>query len=266
MPMTAGLSVSSRASPSTATTVSMGKAVSWGSGPAVVTRACHHTNTGVLSRASYHVDVPRLVDHDQRRAEIGEAAIRIILREGPAGVTVRGVAAEAGWSTGSLRHYFGNQRELQAYVVQATTDTLRRRLLPRVQRPRTKGSVVEQVATIVEEMLPLDAERREEYALWSAVVEWERQHPQEGGSVTWNDQRALHRQCVAALRGHEPVRDPGQAMGPHPDPEVELWAALLHTFVDGLAAQLVNTPGQVPPATAAHLLRSLLRAVPPQRP
>jgi AcrR family transcriptional regulator len=211
--------------------------------------------------------MPRLVDHDQRRAEIGEAAIRVILREGIAGVTVRGVAAEAGWSTGSLRHYFRNQHDLQSYVVQATTDTLRRRVLPRLQRPRTATSVVEGVATIVEEMLPLDAERREEYALWSAVVEWERQHPpEEGGSATWNDQRAVYRQCVAVLRGKEPAGEPGQAALPHPDAEVELWAALLHTFVDGLASQIVNTPGQVSADTAAYLLRSLLRAVPPPQP
>jgi AcrR family transcriptional regulator len=210
--------------------------------------------------------VPRLVDHDQRRAEIGEAAIRVILRAGLAGVTVRGVAAEAGWSTGSLRHYFSNQHELQAYVVQATTETLRRRVIPRVQRPRTHGSVVERIASIVEEMLPYDAERREEYTLWAAVVEWERQHPPEGGSVTWKDQRALYRQCIAAIRGHETTRDPSQATLPHPDAQVELWGALLHTFVDGLAAQLTNTPGEVSADTAAQLLRSLLQAVPRARP
>ncbi|WP_328425241.1 TetR family transcriptional regulator C-terminal domain-containing protein [Micromonospora sp. NBC_00389] len=206
--------------------------------------------------------MPRLVDHDQRRAELGEAAIRVILRDGLAGVTVRGVAVETGWSTGSLRHYFGNQRELQAYVVQATTDALRRRIVPRVQRPRTHGSVIERIATIVEEMLPLDAERREEYALWSAVVEWERQHPPDGGSVTWTDQRALYRQCIAALRGHETTSEPSQAAIPHPDAEVELWAALLHTFVDGLASQIINTPREVSAVAAARLLRSLLQAVP----
>lgn len=186
----------------------------------------------------------------------------MILREGLAGVTVRGVAAEAGWSTGSLRHYFGNQHELQDYVVQAATDTLRRRVTPRVQQPRAGGSVVERIATIVEEMLPLDAERREEYALWSAIVEWERQHPPEGGSVTWQDQRALYRQCIAVLRGREPTREPSQAILPHPDPQVELWAALLHTFVDGLAAQITNTPGEVSTDVTAGLLRALLQAVP----
>lgn len=186
----------------------------------------------------------------------------MILREGLAGVTVRGVAAEAGWSTGSLRHYFSNQHELQAYVVRATTDTLRRRVLPRVQRPRTQRSLVERIASIVEEMLPLDAERREEYALWLAVVEWERQHPPEGGSVTWSDQRALYRQCIALLRGHETSGDLSQAALPHRDAQVELWAALLHTFTDGLASQLTNTPGEVSSGTAARLLRALLRAVP----
>lgn len=190
----------------------------------------------------------------------------MILREGLAGVTVRGVAAEAGWSTGSLRHYFGNQHELQAYVVRAATDALRLRVLPRVQRPRTQGSVVERIATIVEEMLPLDTERREEYALWSAIVEWERRHPPEGGSVTWSDQRALYRQCVAAMRGYESIREPDRATFPHPDAQVELWAALLHTFVDGLAGQIVNTPGEVSADTAAWLLRSLLQAVPHEGP
>ncbi|MEU4835607.1 TetR family transcriptional regulator C-terminal domain-containing protein [Streptosporangium sp. NPDC023615] len=210
--------------------------------------------------------MPRLVDHERRRAELGEVAVRIILREGLAGVTVRGVAAEAGWSTGSLRHYFGNQHELQAYAVQVATDTLRRRVLPRVQRTRTQGSVVERIATIAEEMLPLDAERREEYVLWSAIVEWERRHPPEGGSVSWGDQRALYRQCVAVLCGYESIREPDQATRPHPDARVELWAALLHTFVDGLASQIVNTPGEVSAETAARLLRSLLEAVPRVRP
>ncbi|MEH1124427.1 TetR family transcriptional regulator C-terminal domain-containing protein [Micromonospora sp. CPCC 206061] len=126
--------------------------------------------------------------------------------------------------------------------------------------------MVERIASIVEEMLPFDAERREEYALWSAVVEWERQHPPEGGSVTWKDQRALYRQCIAAMRGHETTHEPSQATLQHSDAQVELWAALLHTFVDGLAAQITSTPGEVSADTAAQLLRSLLQAVPRARP
>ena len=210
--------------------------------------------------------MPRLVNHDQRRAEIGDIAVRIILREGLAGVTVRGVAAEGGWSTGSLRHYVRNQHELQAHAIKAATDTLRRRLVPRVQRPRNDDSVIERIATILEEVLPLDAERRDEYALWSAIVDWERQNPPEGGSETWSDQRALYRQCIAAIRGYDTTREPHQARNPHADPEVELWAALLHTFIDGLAAQITSTPHEVSADAAARLLRSMLEAVPRSRP
>lgn len=202
--------------------------------------------------------MPRLVDHDERRADLAAAAIRIMLREGLDGVTVRGVAAEAGFSTGSLRHYFANQRELQEYVAQAATDLLRDAVLPRVQRPRTADSLVEGVAQVLEELLPLDAQRRDEYALWVAIAEWERRHPPDGGSRTWADQRALYRGCVAPLRGQ-----PAEASyTPAPDPGVELWAAVIHTFIDGLAAQLVHTPGELPAETARRLLRALLGVIP----
>ncbi|MDQ2670022.1 MAG: TetR/AcrR family transcriptional regulator [Gemmatimonadota bacterium] len=202
------------------------------------------------------------MDHAQRRAQLADAAIRLMVRDGLDAVTVRGVAAEAGWSTGSLRHYFADQRELQQHSVRAATDALRSRVLPRVQRPRSSPSAVERIALIVEELLPLDAARREEYALWAAITEYERRHRPTEGSRTWQDQRALYRQCIALLRSHETVADPDRAASRHPDSEVEAWAALLHTFVDGLASQIVDTPGQMPPETARSLLRFFLRSVP----
>lgn len=217
----------------------------------MVTRMCYH--------GGYDDLVPRKVDHEERRDQIAEVALRVILRDGLDGVTVRGIAAEAGWSTGSLRHYFANQHELQSYVVRYATDTTRARVLPRVQRPRQVASPVEHVASIVEELLPLDAERREEYALWSAIVEWERRYPPPGGSRTWQDQRALYRQCIAALQAKETAGDPAQALRPHPDAQVEEWAAILHTVADGLAAQLIATPAEMTPESARALLRSLLR-------
>ncbi|MGW9827499.1 AcrR family transcriptional regulator [Brevibacterium pityocampae] len=206
--------------------------------------------------------MPRIVDHNQRRDELARAAMRIILREGLDGVTVRGVAAEAEVSTGSLRHYFANQRELQEYVIAATAAHLREVVTPRIDQRRPGLSPLEAVAEAVEQLLPLDAQRQEEYALWAAVAAWERRAAPPDGSRTWADQRSLHRQCIAALRGRPLAPSPEAAAAPHADPAVEVWAALLHTFTDGLASQLINTPGEVSPDAARHLLRSLLSAVP----
>lgn len=57
----------------------------------------------------------------------------------------------------------------------------------------------------------------------------------------------------AALVGQEAGADPDT---PHPDAWVEEWAAHLHSVVDGLALQLMVTPG----ATDADDVRRRLRA------
>ncbi|WP_176955695.1 TetR family transcriptional regulator C-terminal domain-containing protein [Sinosporangium album] len=137
--------------------------------------------------------------------------------------------------------------------------TLQERVYPRITQPRVSPSPIDGVASIGEELLPIDEVRREEYVLWCAVAEWERADPPQHGSTIWKEQRALYRQCVAALRGYEPIRETNEAvLRPHHDHEVELWAALLHTFVDGLASQIVNTPGEVTAADAGRLLRQFL--------
>ena len=208
--------------------------------------------------------MPRIVNHEQRRAELAQVGIKLLIENGIDAITVRGVAAAAGWSTGSLRHYFSNQRELQEYVVAAASEELFRRVLPRVQGPRDADSPVGAVALVVEELLPLDDNRREEYALWSAVVEWESRN-QDLSSRTWQQQRSLYRQAIAALRGQASAQDPESAMQPHADPVVEDWASVLHTFTDGLASQLTLTPGERTPQDARRLLRILLAAVPGSR-
>lgn len=71
--------------------------------------------------------MPKLVDADQRRGELAEAAARVIARSGIDGASLREVAAEAGWTTGALVHYFANKRELLAFTLQASLDRRRSR-------------------------------------------------------------------------------------------------------------------------------------------
>jgi AcrR family transcriptional regulator len=56
--------------------------------------------------------MPKKVDHNQRREAFLQAAYRIIKKRGFAGVTVRAVAKEAGFTTGALVHYVDSMDQL----------------------------------------------------------------------------------------------------------------------------------------------------------
>ncbi len=56
--------------------------------------------------------MPKKVDHSKRREAFLQAAYRVIKKHGFAGVTVRSVAKEAGFTTGALVHYVESMDEL----------------------------------------------------------------------------------------------------------------------------------------------------------
>lgn len=56
--------------------------------------------------------MPKKVNHTERREEFLQAAYRVIKKHGFAGVTVRSVAKEAGFTTGALVHYVDSMDQL----------------------------------------------------------------------------------------------------------------------------------------------------------
>ena len=60
--------------------------------------------------------MPKIVDHEQRRAAIAEALWRVVATGGIEAVTIRSVAAATPWSRGVVEHYFTNKEELLAYA------------------------------------------------------------------------------------------------------------------------------------------------------
>lgn len=70
-------------------------------------------------RASY-----RRESAEDRRRQLGEAALRCIQKNGHAGVSVRQIAAEAGVTQGLITHHFGEINELIAYAFEIMTTDL----------------------------------------------------------------------------------------------------------------------------------------------
>ncbi len=56
--------------------------------------------------------MPKIVDHQERREHIAEAATAVIMRCGFTGLTMREVAAEAGYAHGAIARYFPDKQKL----------------------------------------------------------------------------------------------------------------------------------------------------------
>ena len=70
---------------------------------------------------------------EDRRRQLGEAALRCIVKHGNAGVSVRQIAAEAGVTQGLITQHFGEINELVAYAFDIMSSGLLQGLLGAVE-------------------------------------------------------------------------------------------------------------------------------------
>ncbi|MBB4931750.1 AcrR family transcriptional regulator [Lipingzhangella halophila] len=199
--------------------------------------------------------MPKIVDHEQRRRDLAEALWRVVAKAGPSAVSIRAVAAEAGWSAGALRHYFQTRDELLEFAIELAEEGITQRIQARAQVGGDDEPVLERAAAFIEELLPLDERRRAEFRIWQAVGEDFHQAHDEGDRRRWTAQRELYRSVALALYGD---RSPDTAQR---EEWVAAWAAYLHVFCDGLAAQAMFAPARMPPDEARGLLRRFLADV-----
>ena len=99
--------------------------------------------------------MPKVVDIQERRAELAAATAQLIARAGVGAATMRDVAAEAGWTTGALTHYFSDKRELLLFTF---TSSLAQRRIARDARDDDRPR--DALLAALEGALPLDEERR----------------------------------------------------------------------------------------------------------
>ncbi|GAA3231736.1 TetR/AcrR family transcriptional regulator [Actinocorallia longicatena] len=183
--------------------------------------------------------MPKLVNHETRRRELAQALWRVVFRDGVDAVSVRSVAAEAGWSSGALRHYFPDQRELIAAAMRLVTD----HIAARIQALEPEGTLEEKAVAYFEQLLPLDEARRTEAEVWFSFVTRARLEPKLA-SLT----RAVNgelRGFISSILAQFPIDDP-TAPG------------RMHALIDGLCLHLLLYPEAVTPADARAQVRAEL--------
>jgi TetR/AcrR family transcriptional repressor of bet genes len=194
--------------------------------------------------------MPKVVDHEKRREELAAAVWRLASREGLDAVTIRGVAAEAGWSTGALHHYFSDKEELLLFAFKTVADRVGRR----VATARAESAEpLELARALLAIGLPLDAERRDETRLWFAFLGLALTRPSlaRAQRLAYEQWRRIVADALLEAQERGDIED---------EVDVEREAAALVALVDGLAVQASFDPGCLDVELVEERLAELRRA------
>lgn len=179
--------------------------------------------------------MPRIADHDARRAQIRQGVRAAAQSVGLRSVTMARAARAAGVSVGMVQHYYESKEALFVDTLENVLDGVMARVDRATAAAEAEHARIEHMlGAAIEQLLPLGRRRREEAYLRMAFLALALDHEALRG-----DQRrfaeGLELRAVSAIRN---------AMGcgeiPHPsavDPEIEARALL--ALVDGLCGQML---------------------------
>ncbi|WP_071395027.1 TetR/AcrR family transcriptional regulator [Bacillus tuaregi] len=106
--------------------------------------------------------MPKMVNHEEKKKLIAEAAWNIIKKVGIEKASIRRVAVEAGMSAGALRHYFSTQDEMLLFIMNYYLEEGKRRS----QDKDWSENPLQAVEEVLLELVPIDEEKKIETSVW----------------------------------------------------------------------------------------------------
>jgi AcrR family transcriptional regulator len=191
--------------------------------------------------------MPKVVDHAVRRAELVDAAWRVIAEEGLEAATVRRIAEVAGCTTGRVTHYFDSKDD----VLVAALREVHRRAGERMIRHIGGADVAAVLLEVLLEALPVDEDRQLEWKVWlafwgRAVADERLRREQEQRYAEW---RGLLGKLVRRARPYDTAADRRTAVD------------LIAGAIDGLGIQAVLEPASFTNARLRRAASAIVRSV-----
>jgi AcrR family transcriptional regulator len=193
--------------------------------------------------------MPKYVDHHARRLLVTEVAAGIVAARGVESLTVRGVAAAAGFSTAVVSHYFLDKRDLLRSTFRAAANRSTARFESAAAADRRS------VLSCLEALLPLDDDSRRDWrvfvAFWGTAASDEELAMEQRGRVRSARARIEHLLAELTHAGRSA-------------PQLRPVARSLLTLVQGIATQAVFDPGDWTPRRQCEQLRVGVAALLPE--
>ena len=194
--------------------------------------------------------MPKIVDHDERREEILQAAIRVIDSVGLDNTTTRAIALESGYSNGVLSHYFQDKDDILQSILVKT----HRQFMERVEQAMRGKDEFGRLWALLMQNLPLDNERRVETRM--EITFWPR-------AVSNPASREFQRDAATDLLSRlrrliTDVRGAGLLDSDLTDADI---AELLIAVIDGVSVHAELFPKRLPVSYQRRLMRAQLEAI-----
>ncbi|OPG72053.1 transcriptional regulator [Pseudomonas ogarae] len=191
--------------------------------------------------------MPKIVDHELRRTEITKAVIRSIGKEGLANVTIRGIAREGGFSSGTLAHYFNSKEELIDFAF----DEISKQAFQRIEaRAFSYTKSREKIRAVIEELTPQPSDEHDSVisvSFWAAARQNERLRQKF---------HEVYENLRSYLRGFidEGISSGEFRIGGDIEDEIDFIVAI----TDGLLVSFLLDPGRFPEEKGRRLVSAAL--------
>ncbi len=194
-------------------------------------------------------------DLSERREVFAAAALRVIMKSGVGGLTVREVSREAGFTTGALTHYFQSKDQLLIEASEYSARLMR----PRMEKLARNASAIEALRKVVWEALPLTAKSRHLWRIWLGFWERSSYNPKVARVMRarYDEWRGRLSMLIRRASSEGQARvdlDPDQA------------AQELVALVDGIGVQVVLGVGRIPAARQRAMVDAWIGSIAQSRP
>lgn len=180
-------------------------------------------------------------------AQIVQAAIRVLAKQGYARTSLMDIAREAGMSKGAVHYHFPTKEALIQVVLRTALDAVQQRTLEAWGKG---GDPFESVRTSIEELWRVRAERTDE-ALVIADLLAQSLHD------TSLRPRLAEYYRFAAAQMHEHLMAQVLALGLRPKIPAEVVPRILLGVLDGLVMQVFVDPGSLRPADVVQAIETI---------
>ena len=114
--------------------------------------------------------MPKIIDHDSKKLEIGNVILTYIAQHGVSDLTIRKLSKFGGFSTGVLSHYFADKQEMLNWACDIHIQQIESRIVQKIQQ---RPSALEQIEGVIQELLTVQDESLDMIIplyFWTAIL------------------------------------------------------------------------------------------------